>query len=117
MKIKIHLNLLRESCASFSIGSVFREGNLVKWVVKIVEPKDGHPYAMQGPRYPQRRRSALRESIFAHRCYRSSPFPQMGLYEHKCQHHILYICNNHASIYKLSLFFSHIHGNVAQSTC
>jgi hypothetical protein len=34
MKIKIHLNLLRESCASFSIGSVFREENLVKWVVK-----------------------------------------------------------------------------------
>jgi hypothetical protein len=60
MKIKIHLNLLRESCASFSIGSVFREGNLVKWVVKIVGPRDGHPYAMQGPRYPQRPRSAAR---------------------------------------------------------
>jgi hypothetical protein len=58
MKIKIHLNLLRESCASFSIGSVFREGNLVKWVDKNVGPIDGYLYAMQGTRYPQRPRSA-----------------------------------------------------------
>jgi hypothetical protein len=61
MKIKIRLNLLRESCASFSIGSVFREENLVKWVVKYVGPRNGHPYAMQGPRFQLCPRSTLHQ--------------------------------------------------------